>query len=45
MMFLSPLVLWLLVLVPALVLLYVVMQRRRKKYAVRFLAHAKRRET
>src|SRR3954451_23104121 len=34
--FLSPLALWLLVLVPALVLLYVAMQRRRKKYAVRY---------
>jgi len=34
--FLSPLALWLLVLVPALVLLYVVMQRRRKKFAVRY---------
>jgi Ca-activated chloride channel family protein len=34
--FLSPLALWLLVLVPALVLLYVILQRRRKKYAVRY---------
>ena len=34
--FLSPLALWLLVLVPALVALYVVLQRRRKKYAVRY---------
>jgi Ca-activated chloride channel family protein len=34
--FLSPHVLWLLVAVPALVGLYVLLQRRRKRYAVRF---------